>query len=228
MARSGWLENKGGWQFEMHTLLRLSGPINAVIADINGDGRPDIVALVSQEWEEIWAFVNDGRGTLHAADDLGLDQSGFRIELADAGRSGSRRRPRHPATATATRSTTRRRTAGRGTACSGSRTRGNLQFDVSPHRRPARRLEPAGGGYRRRRRSRRRRRQRVQRLGQPGGAQPRLARKQRPDAVHEAHHRGLAHAPDHACGGRSRRQRHDRTSSPAACTSTGRSRGCGE
>jgi hypothetical protein len=59
---TSWLENKGGWKFEQHVLLRLSGPINAVIADVNNDGTPDIVSLVSQEWEEIWAFVNDGRG----------------------------------------------------------------------------------------------------------------------------------------------------------------------
>jgi hypothetical protein len=61
-GETSWLENKGGWRFELHTLLRLSGTINTVIADINNDGRPDIVALVSQEWEEIWAFVNEGRG----------------------------------------------------------------------------------------------------------------------------------------------------------------------
>ena len=59
---TSWLENKGGWTFEQHVLLRLSGPINAIVADVNRDGHPDIVALVSQEWEEIWAFINDGRG----------------------------------------------------------------------------------------------------------------------------------------------------------------------
>ena len=61
-GETSWLENKGGWIFEQHVLLRLSGPINAIIADINQDGHPDIVSLVSQEWEEIWAFLNDGRG----------------------------------------------------------------------------------------------------------------------------------------------------------------------
>jgi hypothetical protein len=61
-GETSWLENKGGWRFEQHVLLRLSGPINAVIADLNRDRTPDIVALVSQEWEEIWAFPNDGRG----------------------------------------------------------------------------------------------------------------------------------------------------------------------
>src|SRR4030095_3402911 len=59
---TSWLENKGSWTFEQHILLRLSGPINAVVADINQDGHPDVLSLVSQEWEEIWAFLNDGRG----------------------------------------------------------------------------------------------------------------------------------------------------------------------
>lgn len=61
-GETSWLENAGNWKFEQHVLQRLSGPINAIPTDINGDTFPDIVALVSQEWEEIWAFINDGRG----------------------------------------------------------------------------------------------------------------------------------------------------------------------
>ena len=61
---TSWLENRGGWKFEQHVLQRLSGAINAIPADINGDSFPDITALISQEWEEIWAFVNDGHGVL--------------------------------------------------------------------------------------------------------------------------------------------------------------------
>jgi hypothetical protein len=57
-----WLENRGGWDFVPHVIQQLSGVINAVIVDINGDKRPDIVTLVSQEWEEVWAFVNQGGG----------------------------------------------------------------------------------------------------------------------------------------------------------------------
>lgn len=57
-----WLENVGRWQFKPHELQRLSGPINAIVVDLNGDGLRDIVTLVSQEWEEIWAFVNAGKG----------------------------------------------------------------------------------------------------------------------------------------------------------------------
>jgi FG-GAP-like repeat len=61
-GETSWLENKGGWMFQQHVLQRLSGPINALPVDLNGDKAPEIVALVSQEWEEIWAFVNNGRG----------------------------------------------------------------------------------------------------------------------------------------------------------------------
>ena len=57
-----WMENKGPWQFESHMLLNLSGTIHIPVIDVDGDGDLDIVALVSQEWEEIYVFVNDGRG----------------------------------------------------------------------------------------------------------------------------------------------------------------------
>jgi hypothetical protein len=57
-----WLQNHGNWQFTSTALQPLSGPINVEIADLDGDGDLDIASLVSQEWEEIYAFVNDGRG----------------------------------------------------------------------------------------------------------------------------------------------------------------------
>jgi hypothetical protein len=57
-----WMENLGNWQFKSHVLQNLSGPINVDIVDINKDGYPDIVSLVSQEWEEVYAFLNDGKG----------------------------------------------------------------------------------------------------------------------------------------------------------------------
>ena len=61
-GETSWLENKGNWTFEQHVLQRLSGGINALPVDLNGDKALDIVALISQEWEEIWAFVNNGKG----------------------------------------------------------------------------------------------------------------------------------------------------------------------
>ncbi|HVQ15841.1 MAG TPA: VCBS repeat-containing protein, partial [Vicinamibacterales bacterium] len=45
-GETSWLENEGNWKFEQHVLQRLSGPINAIPTDINGDKFPDIVALV--------------------------------------------------------------------------------------------------------------------------------------------------------------------------------------
>ena len=61
-GETSWLENMGQWKFEQHVLQRLSGAINALPVDLNADGRLDIVALISQEWEEIWGFINDGKG----------------------------------------------------------------------------------------------------------------------------------------------------------------------
>lgn len=57
-----WIENLGNWQFKSHILQNLSGPINVILDDIDKDGDLDIISLVSQEWEEIYAFINDGKG----------------------------------------------------------------------------------------------------------------------------------------------------------------------
>ena len=57
-----WIENLGNWKFKSHILQNLSGPINVEIDDIDKDGDLDIISLVSQEWEEIYCFMNDGKG----------------------------------------------------------------------------------------------------------------------------------------------------------------------
>lgn len=57
-----WIENLGNWNFESHILQYLSGPINVEITDIDHDNDLDIISLVSQEWEEIYCFINDGTG----------------------------------------------------------------------------------------------------------------------------------------------------------------------
>jgi hypothetical protein len=61
-----WMENIGGGTFAPRTLLGLSGAIHAPIADLTGDGRPDVVTVVSQEWEEIHLFENRGDRTFGA------------------------------------------------------------------------------------------------------------------------------------------------------------------
>jgi hypothetical protein len=62
-----WLERTGPWTFTRHVLLELSGAINVCIADFNGDHRPDIVALMSQQWEEVHYFQNEGDGRFAAS-----------------------------------------------------------------------------------------------------------------------------------------------------------------
>ena len=57
-----WIENLGNWNFKSHILQSLSGPINVEIVDIDQDGDLDLVSIVSQEWEEMYCFVNDGKG----------------------------------------------------------------------------------------------------------------------------------------------------------------------
>lgn len=57
-----WIENLGNWKFQSHILQYLSGPVNVEIVDIDNDDDLDIISLVSQEWEEIYCYINDGTG----------------------------------------------------------------------------------------------------------------------------------------------------------------------
>ncbi len=86
-----WMRNLGNWQFESHNLLNLSGTINVCVADLNGDRTPDIVAVVSQQWEEIHLFENDGKGNftdriLFGSTNEDFGSSG--ISLCDLNRDG--------------------------------------------------------------------------------------------------------------------------------------------
>lgn len=57
-----WLQRTGPWEYRRHVLLELSGAINVEAGDFNGDGKPDLVAIISQQWEEIHYFENTGGG----------------------------------------------------------------------------------------------------------------------------------------------------------------------
>jgi hypothetical protein len=48
--------------FVPHVLDDRHGAIHVAVGDINGDGRPDFVALLSQEHETVVAFLNEGAG----------------------------------------------------------------------------------------------------------------------------------------------------------------------
>lgn len=67
------------------------GPIHVPVADLNGDGRPDFVALIAQEHEIVVAFLNEGGGkfskkTLYRAPHPGWGSSG--IQLVDMNGDG--------------------------------------------------------------------------------------------------------------------------------------------
>ncbi len=86
-----WIENKGNWKFESHILQYLSGPINVEIVDIDSDNDLDIISLVSQEWEEIYCFINDGKGQfqpnlLYGSSNQDYGSSG--ISLSDLDQDG--------------------------------------------------------------------------------------------------------------------------------------------
>jgi hypothetical protein len=57
-----WLENLGEWRFRSRQLLSLPGTIHVPVADMDADGDLDVVALVSQTFEQIYVFENDGAG----------------------------------------------------------------------------------------------------------------------------------------------------------------------
>jgi len=90
-GKTWWMENLGEWNFKSHTLQTLSEGIHSELADIDDDGDLDIVLLVSQEWEEIYLFRNDGRGTFTPSVIYGSSNDDFGssgIHLCDFDRDG--------------------------------------------------------------------------------------------------------------------------------------------
>jgi hypothetical protein len=72
--------------FVPHVLDDRTGGIHVPVADLNGDGRPDFVALISQEHETVVAFLNEGNGrfrkeTIYQAPHAAYGSTG--IQLVD-------------------------------------------------------------------------------------------------------------------------------------------------
>lgn len=61
-----WLENRGEGRFRDHQLFVAPGTIHVPLADFDRDGDLDIVAIVSQDLEEVWGFENQGGGRFQA------------------------------------------------------------------------------------------------------------------------------------------------------------------
>ena len=90
-----YLENRTvDWShpvFEPRVLDSRHGAIHVPVGDVDGDGRPDIVALISQEHETVVAFLNDGKGgfrkeTIYTAPHPAYGSSG--IQLVDLNGDG--------------------------------------------------------------------------------------------------------------------------------------------
>ena len=84
-----WLEQISPGEFQLNPLSERNGCSHIPIGDLNKDGRPDIIAMVTQEFEEIVAFINVGGGAferkvLFEALNPGFGSSG--IELVDLDR----------------------------------------------------------------------------------------------------------------------------------------------
>lgn len=86
-----WMENKGNWQFESHVVNTQSGCVNTPVADFDGDGRLDLAALISQEWEEVHVIRNLGHnqfsdGVIWGSTNEDFGSSG--MTAADVNRDG--------------------------------------------------------------------------------------------------------------------------------------------
>lgn len=78
-------------KFTLQVIDRRPGTIHVPVVDLNRDGRPDFVALISQETEAVVAFLNQGDGTfdkqtIYSAEDPSFGSSG--IQVVDLDRDG--------------------------------------------------------------------------------------------------------------------------------------------
>jgi hypothetical protein len=79
-------------KFVPHIVDPRHGTIHVPVVDLNGDGKPDFIALISQEHETIVAFLNEGNGSfrkevIYEAPHPGYGSSG--IQLVDMNGDGN-------------------------------------------------------------------------------------------------------------------------------------------
>ena len=63
IGRLSWFERMNDDQLQEHIILPRSGTLSTAIHDFNDDGHPDIAALIAQEMEAMYVFLNNGKGT---------------------------------------------------------------------------------------------------------------------------------------------------------------------
>jgi hypothetical protein len=100
VAEFGWHETGGLWwlqqirdragaiRFEARKISSLPGAIHVPVHDFDGDGRPDFVALISQQYERVDLFLNRGEAgwqtsTLWSAPDPAFGVSGISLHDLD-------------------------------------------------------------------------------------------------------------------------------------------------
>ena len=79
------------WEFESEILSDLEGAVNVCIADFDGNDTLDIAALISQDYEEIHIFSNDGQANFETKVVYGstnADYGSSGIYLADFNKDG--------------------------------------------------------------------------------------------------------------------------------------------
>ncbi len=57
-----WFENSGDEQYKRHQLINKTGPSRVIAEDLNEDGLTDILAMITQGDESVYALMNQGGG----------------------------------------------------------------------------------------------------------------------------------------------------------------------
>ncbi len=85
------LENLGDGTFRDRVLLAKPGIIHVPVGDLNGDGFPDIAAVATQDEEEVWTLINDGKGRFTPSRvyfNNNYDVGGAALVMADLDKDG--------------------------------------------------------------------------------------------------------------------------------------------
>ena len=85
-----WLRNLGDGGYEKRSLRNFPGAIQTIVTDMNGDSRPDILALMAQGDEGVFAYLQQADGTFTEKRILrfSLVAGSISIDLVDFNKDG--------------------------------------------------------------------------------------------------------------------------------------------